>query len=117
MARNPGTLMGYERKAQRFDVQFGSTFAGDHLAGQGTITNLSSGGCSIESAITLPVDSVIGLNMAVPNGGGRIHIERAVVRWTRGTTFGLEFTDVPARDRDQLHQLLLSLARESEATS
>ena len=62
--------MGYHRKSPRFDVNFGSTFADDTLAGQGTIINLSVGGCSIESKITLPAQSIVGLQIQLPDSQG-----------------------------------------------
>ena len=101
--------MTYERKVRRFDVQFVGTFAGDHLAGQGTITTLSAGGCSIESAITLPVQSVVTLHIAFPPNAPPIHVEQAIVRWSRGTSFGLEFIAVPEEDRHRLLHFLQQL--------
>ena len=101
--------MGYSRKNPRFDVNFGSTFAGEFLAGQGTITNLSVGGCSIESNITLTAQSVVVLKIQLPDSQWPLEVRQAVVRWTRGTTFGLEFHTLSASDTARLQQLLYDL--------
>lgn len=101
--------MGYSRKSPRFDVNFGSTFAGDCLAGQGTITNLSVGGCSIESKITLTAQSVVGLKIQLPDSPWPLEVERAVVRWARGNSFGLEFEALSKADTTRLQQLLQDL--------
>ncbi len=101
--------MGYHRKNPRFDVNFGSTFAGDTLAGQGTITNLSVGGCSIESKITLPAQSVVGLQIQLPDSQWPLEINQAVVRWVRGNTFSLEFQALSDPDTTRLQQLLQDL--------
>lgn len=101
--------MGYSRKGPRFDVNFGSTFAGEFLAGQGTITNLSMGGCSIESNITLTANSVVGLKIQLPDSPWPMEVERAVVRWTRGNTFGLEFEALSTPDTARLQQFLQDL--------
>lgn len=101
--------MGYHRKSPRFDVNFGSTFAGDTLAGQGTITNLSVGGCSIESKITLPAQSVVGLQIQLPDSRWPLEVKEAVVRWVRGNTFGLEFQLLSEPDTTRLQQLLQDL--------
>ena len=101
--------MGYHRKSPRFDVNFGSTFAGDVLAGQGTITNLSVGGCSIESKIPLPAQSVVGLKIQLPDSQWPLEVDQAVVRWVRGHTFGLEFQTLSDPDAARLQQLLFDL--------
>jgi hypothetical protein len=101
--------MGYHRKSPRFDVNFGSTFAGDVLAGQGAITNLSVGGCSIESQIPLPTQSVVGLKIQLPDSQWPLEVDQAVVRWVRGHTFGLEFQALSEPDTTRLQQLLQDL--------
>jgi len=101
--------MGYHRKSPRFDVNFGSTFAGEVLAGQGTITNLSVGGCSIESKIPLPAQSVVGLKIQLPDSHWPLEITEAIVRWVRGHTFGLEFQTLSDPDAARLQQLLFDL--------
>lgn len=103
--------MGYHRKNQRVDVNFGGTFAGEVFAGQGTITNLSVGGCSIESKITLPAQSVVGLKIELPDSQWPLEIERAVVRWVRGNTFGLEFETLSKPDTTRLQHLLCDLGQ------
>lgn len=101
--------MGYTRKNPRFDVNFGSTFSGQCLAGQGTITNLSVGGCSIESPVTPGTQSVVGLKIQLPDSQWPLEIGQAVVRWTRGNTFGLEFQALSEEDVMRLQQLLYDL--------
>jgi hypothetical protein len=101
--------MGYHRKSPRFDVNFGSTFAGETLAGQGTITNLSVGGCSIESKIPLPAQSMVGLQIQLPDSHWPLEITEAIVRWVRGNTFGLEFQTLSEPDAARLQQLLFDL--------
>ncbi|MEQ1792816.1 MAG: PilZ domain-containing protein [Nitrospira sp.] len=101
--------MGYSRKSPRFDVNFGSTFAGEFLAGQGTITNLSVGGCSIESKITLTAQSVVGLKIQLPDSQWPLEVEQAVVRWVRGNIFGLEFQLLSETETTRLQHLLHDL--------
>lgn len=101
--------MRHSRKSPRFDVNFGSTFAGEFLAGQGTITNLSVGGCSIESIVTLTAQSVVGLKISLPDSLWPLEIQQAVVRWVRGNTFGLEFQALSEPDRTRLQHLLYDL--------
>lgn len=97
------------RKHPRFPVHFGSTFSGQQFAGQGTIANLSVGGCSIESTITLTPKSALGLHIQLPDSRWPLQIERAVVRWTRGTTFGVEFESMTTAETERLQQLIQDL--------
>lgn len=101
--------MGEIRKHPRFAVDFGSTFSGEQFAGQGAIANLSVGGCSIESKVTLTAKSSLALHIQVPGSQGPLQIDRAVVRWARGNTFGVEFEQMSQADIDRLHQLIQDL--------
>lgn len=101
--------MGYHRKHPRFEVNFGSVFAGELLAGTGTIINLSVSGCSVASKSTPPAHSVVGLKVQLPDSSWPLEVERAVVRWSRGTTFGLEFESLSESETTRLQQLLQDL--------
>jgi len=101
--------MGEIRKHPRFRVNFGSTFSGEQVAGQGTIANLSVGGCSIESKVILPAKSSLALNIQLPDSRWPLQIDRAVVRWARGNTFGVEFEQMSLADIDRLNQLIQDL--------
>lgn len=101
--------MAYIWKSPRFDVNFWSAFAGEMPAGLGTIANLSVGGCSIASRITLPPQSVAGLQIQLPDSRWPLEVEQAVVRWVRGTTFGLELQTLSDPDTARLQQLRCDL--------
>src|SRR6266508_3796517 len=104
--------MGEIRKHPRFPVDFGSTFAGEQFAGQGTITNLSVGGCSVDSKVTLTAKSSLALHIQLPDSPRPMKIERAVVRWARGTRFGVEFEHLSDDDLSRLQQLIQDLEQE-----
>jgi PilZ domain len=101
--------MGEIRKHPRFPVDFGSTFSGEQFAGRGTITNLSVGGCSIESKVILTAKSSLAIHIQLPDSRQPLQIDRAVVRWARGNTFGVEFERISQDDTDRLHQLIHGL--------
>ncbi|MCC6140555.1 MAG: PilZ domain-containing protein [Nitrospira sp.] len=103
--------MEHHRQCPRFDVNFESTFASDTLAGQGTILNLSMGGCSIESNIALPTQSLVDLQVQLPDSPKPLQLEGSTVRWVRGNTFGLEFHALSEPDTIRLQQLLQNLAQ------
>lgn len=94
------------RKHPRFPVHFGSTFSSEQFAGQGTIANLSVGGCSIESKITLSPQSRLALHIDLPDSRWPLQIEGAIVRWVRGNSFGLEFEHISPGGIERLHRLI-----------
>jgi len=97
------------RKHPRFPVDFGSTFSGEQVAGQGSIGNLSVGGCSIDSKVTLTASSTLALHIQLPDSRWPLQIEQAVVRWARGNTFGVEFLRISPESIDRLQQLIQDL--------
>ncbi|MBI3355417.1 MAG: PilZ domain-containing protein [Nitrospirae bacterium] len=99
--------MGEIRKHPRFSVNFGSSFSAEQIVGQGTIANLSVGGCSIESKVILTAKSSLAIHVQLPDSRRPLQIDRAVVRWARGNTFGVEFQQMS--QTDQLHQLIHDL--------
>jgi hypothetical protein len=101
--------MGKIRKHPRFPVDFGSTFSGEQFTGHGTIANLSVDGCSIESKVILTAKSNLAICIQLPNSQSPVQIDRAVVRWARENTFGVEFERISQGDTDRLHQLIHGL--------
>ena len=101
--------MGEIRKHPRFSVDFGSTFSGEQFGGHGAIGNLSVGRCSIESKVTLTAKSTLALHIQLPDSQWPLQINRAVVRWVRGNSFGVEFEHMSQADTDRLHQLIQDL--------
>lgn len=101
--------MGEIRKHPRFPVDFGSTFSGEQFAGRGTITNVSVGGCNIESKVILTAKSSLALHIQLPDSQWPLKIDRAVVRWARGNSFGVEFEQMSQGDVDRLYRLIQDL--------
>jgi len=82
------------RKPTHFQVNLPVSFSGDRVAGEGTVYNLSTGGCKAEqdSPITVAV---------------------AAVRWAMGRDFGVEFISLPADDQEHLRRYLQTLETSS----
>jgi len=97
------------RKDPRFPVDFGSSFAGDLVAGQGTVANLSLGGCSITSTARPTADSRLALRIQLPDSRWPLEVEQARVRWTRERTFGVAFEQISRADMERLRRLIHDL--------
>lgn len=81
-----------QRKNFRFPVKFRSSFSSIGLVGgEGSIVDLSIRGCRIESSIDVQPGASLDIRMKVIENEPPIHIQAAIVRWSRGGEFGLEF--------------------------
>ena len=107
-AIQPGAVDG--RKHIRFRVDFRSTVSGGTvLEGDGTVLNLSLGGCRVESAASVQVGLVLELRIYAPGLDCPLVIDEAAVRWVRGPTFGLAFIRLGETEDERLRQVVNSL--------
>lgn len=86
-----------QRKNRRFHVQFRSSFSSIAMVGgEGSVVDLSIRGCRIESPTDVQPGASLEVRIATIEHEPPIQIQQALVRWSRGRQFGLEFeTMVP----------------------
>ena len=86
-----------QRKNLRFHVQFRSSFSSIAMVGgEGTVVDLSIRGCRIESPTDVQPGASLEVRIAVIEHEPPVQVQQAIVRWSRGRQFGLEFeTMVP----------------------
>lgn len=77
----------------------------DH-EGEAKIIDLSKSGCAAESETTVEVGMILELSLFLPDYEWRLHIERSIVRWVHGQTFGLEFENIRPVHRERLRRLV-----------
>lgn len=98
-----------QRKHQRYPVNFQGIFSNATLLGEdGMVQDLSLGGCRLGSPISMAVNTAIHLQIR-PQQAAPIYISKAVVRWIRGSAFGVQFQEVAAHETKALTRLLWSL--------
>lgn len=102
------------RKHTRFTVHFqGSFSSGQRLEGDGTVLNLSLGGCKVQSEIRIPLGADVRLSITMPDEEQPLEIKRAAVRWAGGQEFGLEFTFVEAEGELRLRHFVQTFDKSS----
>ena len=86
-----------QRKNLRYHVQFRSSFSSIAMVGgEGTVVDLSIRGCRIESSTDVQPGASLEVRIAVIEHEPPVQVQQAIVRWSRGRQFGLEFeTMVP----------------------
>jgi hypothetical protein len=76
------------------------------LVGEGTITNLSPLGCTIETDQPLPADKDISLRLLLPDQQESLPIEVAHIQWTDRNRAGIEFFQVDTAANLRLHDFI-----------
>lgn len=102
------------RKDARFPVQFRSSFSSaNSVSGTGILKDLSIRGCRIFSQTPVKSGTEIELRIEVSPEKSPIHIQRAVVRWSRDEIFGLEFMNLANSEWAKLRASVHELGKES----
>ena len=94
----------------RFRVQFRTTLSSStKLEGTGVMLDLSTGGCRIESPVTVEPGVSLKLSISVPDLDWPLMIEAASVQWVSGQIFGLAFFRIRDAERQRLEQVFNDL--------
>ena len=101
------------RATPRLRVQFRTTFSGStKLEGTGVMLDLSTGGCRIESPVTVEPGFSLELRIHVPDLEWPLMIEAASVQWVSGQIFGLAFFRITEPEQQRLGQVISDLMEE-----
>jgi hypothetical protein len=76
------------------------------IVGEGTITNLSAVGCTIETDQPLLTEQNVAMRLMLPDQHESLPIDEAQVRWVHGNLAGLEFIQVERTANLRLHGLV-----------
>ena len=100
------------RTPPRLRVQFRTTFsASSKLEGMGIMLDLSTGGCRIESPVTVEPGVSLELRIYAPNVEWPLMVEAASVQWVSGQTFGLAFFRITEAEHQRLGQVINDLMK------
>ncbi len=73
---------------------------------EGTMFDISAGGCAVTSTAAIPPGTGVKLLIRATDLGSPITVHSAAVRWARHGEFGVEFLNLTDLDRSRLHRLL-----------
>jgi hypothetical protein len=98
------------RATPRLRVQFRTTFsASSTLEGAGIMLDLSTGGCRIESPVTVEPGVSLELRIYAPDIEWPLMIEAASVQWVSGQIFGLVFFRMTETEHQRSGQVISDL--------
>ena len=81
--------------------------------GEGTLIDLSLGGCRLLSDIPLEIGEQYNLILQVSKESSPVIVEAATVRWTQDNTYGLKFLSLQSVAESHLRELLLDIRHQA----
>lgn len=102
------------RAAERFPLCSRVFFSGIdvNVEGEGTISDLSKTGCRVQSDSQPSPGVELKLELFLSDYSWPMKVDRAVVCWIKGRTFGLEFANLQAAQRDRLTRVIMKLKQD-----
>ncbi len=94
------------RITTRHKLECRTFFSGGGLEGEGRVNDLSKTGCKIQCQTVPEAGAGLKVELFLPDYPRPLKVERSVVRWVKGDTFGVEFVDIQASQRERLRVFL-----------
>jgi PilZ domain-containing protein len=96
------------RVVPRFRVRFRTVVSvpGTAREGEGTVLDLSLGGCRIDAPLAVQPSTLMELRIYAPDLDWPLMLDAAVVLWVNGTTFGLRFLRLRQAEKERLAKVL-----------
>jgi len=82
-------------------------FGDDGFEAEGTLKDVSTSGCRVISTVELQRGMILKLSVFLPDHQWPLRVEEAIVRWTKGQEFGVEFTSIRLAERERLRTLIM----------
>ena len=96
----------YQRSLYRLPITYPAMYCVTSTVGEGTITNISAMGCTIEANQPLLADQRIALRLMLPDQHESLPIDEAQVQWVPGNLAGIEFIQVERAANLRLHAFI-----------
>ncbi|MEK7235147.1 MAG: PilZ domain-containing protein [Nitrospirota bacterium] len=98
------------RKHPRFPVSLSSTLVHqNHFRHTGSIRDLSTKGCRVESIISPFTGMQLAIQLHIPGEPQPIMIDNATVRWSGSAGIGIEFLTIAPPHQDRLNRMIQQL--------
>ena len=101
------------RRYKRYHIKLPISFVGNQGVGEGTLFNISKGGCAIEGGHDVQVGDSITLRLYISSDKQPVQIEQAGVTWKAGSDFGVEFVQVDPEHEQRLSKVIEALQQSS----
>ncbi len=98
-----------QRRAARFPVQYTVDLLGHHDADDGTVSDLSVGGCKVATEASVYIGMYLTLRVYLPGQQTPLKVDQAAVRWAKEQQYGLEFMSMWPEEEERLRNVVSTL--------
>ena len=99
------------RKNHRLKKLVPVRYLGDGIAGEGIIKDLSLSGSYITGNVQVSAGAGLALQIFVPGDPVPLLIDRAIVKWVKGSEFGVDFDTPPPTVAERITQVISILVK------
>ena len=89
----------------------------DGITGEGIIKDLSLSGSYITGNAPVSVGMTLGLQIFVPGDPVPLLIDRATVKWVKGSEFGVDFDVSHPKETERITQVISTLVKTHSGSS
>lgn len=101
-------MTGKERRGRRLALSCRLfVFGEDDFEAEGTLMDISTSGCRATSSVHMHRGMIVKLSVFLPDHQWPLRVEEAIVRWTNGQEFGVEFNSIRLAQRERLRALIM----------
>jgi len=105
------------RKNHRLKKLVPVRYLGGGIAGEGIIKDLSLSGSYITGNVQVSVGAGLTLQIFVPGDPVPLLIDRAIVKWVKGSEFGVDFDTQPLEIAERITQVISTLIKTGYGSS
>jgi hypothetical protein len=101
----------FVRKNQRIKRLVPVRYLGDGIIGEGIIKDLSLSGSYIAGNASVSIGVVIALQIFIPGDPEPLLIDRATVKWIKGSDFGVDFDTSQSQVTERIAKIISTLVK------
>ena len=105
------------RKNQRLKRLVPVRYLGDEIAGEGIIKDLSLSGSYMTGNTPVSVGMTLALQLFVPGEPEPLLIDRATVKWVKGSEFGMDFDTLQPKVAERITAIISMLVKRQHGSS
>jgi hypothetical protein len=105
------------RKDHRLKKLVPVRYLRDRIAGEGIIKDLSLSGSYITGNAPVSVGMALALQIFVPGDPVPLLIDRATVKWVKGSEFGVDFDTPQLKVAERITQVIATLVKAQHGSS
>lgn len=97
------------REYDRMEMSFPVTFSAEDTSGEGTLVNVSMGGCSFKTKAKLSIGTIVKLKLQISSDVQPVVVDAAMVRSEGTGSVGVEFLQWQQSERERLQLFVRGL--------